>query len=274
MTKNRNNNKQIAENTIEILKTGFYEVNDKTIDITEMQQNAVSNSILLKPEWQPKVDFEKRFETEYSVVNCTSLQACEQVKDENAMCLNFASAKNPGGGFLGGSQAQEESLARSSGLYYTLTKHQEYYQSNRENRIFLYLDYMIYSPKVPVIKNDQGDLFEQPYTLSFITAPAVNAGVLLQRQPHLAPEIEPTMKRRIERVLTLAAEKGHQTLVLGAWGCGVFRNDPKMIARLFAEALLDKGAFAGVFKKVVFAVLDRKEPKPRFEAFSQAFSSN
>ncbi|MFY0673134.1 MAG: TIGR02452 family protein [Bacteroidia bacterium] len=273
MTKNRNNNKLTAENTLETLKKGHYDFNGQKVEIAELQKFSVSHSELIRPEWQAKTSFDRLYETEFSVINCTSLEACERLKNENAMCLNFASAKNPGGGFLGGSQAQEESLARSSGLYYTLTKHQEYYQSNRNNRSFLYLDYMIYSPQVPVFKNDSGDLFEKPYTLSFITAPAVNAGVLLQRQAHLASEIEPTMKRRIERVLALAAEKGHHNLVLGAWGCGVFRNDPKIIANLFAKALLDGGPFAGVFKKVVFAVLDRKEPKPRFEAFSKEFSA-
>jgi len=119
MTKNRNNNKLIAENTLEILKKGHYDYNGQKVEIAELQKFAVSHSELIRPEWQPKTTFNRLYETEFSLVNCTSLQACEQVKNENVICLNFASAKNPGGGFLGGSQAQEESLARSSGLYYT-----------------------------------------------------------------------------------------------------------------------------------------------------------
>ena len=66
-------------------------------------------------------------------------------------CLNFASAKNPGGGFLSGSQAQEESLARASGLYATLQTQPEYYDYHRQGSSSLYSDHMIFSPGVPVM---------------------------------------------------------------------------------------------------------------------------
>ena len=62
------------------------------------------------------------------------------------------------------------------------------------------------------------------------------------------------MDERVGRVLAVAALHGHEVLVLGAWGCGVFRNDPAMIADLFQAALA--GRFRGAFTHVVFAVLD------------------
>jgi hypothetical protein len=108
---------------------------------------------------------------------------------------------------------------------------------------------------VPVIRDDEGRLLEQPVYSAFITAPAVNAGVVLQRDPSRRREIRSTMATRIAGVLGIAALKGHDALVLGAWGCGVFRNDPQEIAELFRDALT--GPYRSVFSRIVFAIFDR-----------------
>ncbi|MDE7477756.1 MAG: TIGR02452 family protein, partial [Lachnospiraceae bacterium] len=81
--------------------------------------------------------------------NLSTVDAIRKLANEgrNAIgVLNFASAKNPGGGFLNGAMAQEESLAASSTLYRTLTAHEEYYQSNRAQSSMMYTDHAIYSP--------------------------------------------------------------------------------------------------------------------------------
>src|SRR5208283_3500713 len=96
--------------------------------------------------------------------------------------LNFASATQPGGGFLSGSRAQEESLARSSGLYACLSGN-PMYEFHRTRRDAMYTDYFVYSPDVPVFRTDEGNLLEQPWRCSFITAPAVNAKAVLKRDP-------------------------------------------------------------------------------------------
>jgi len=62
-----------------------------------------------------------------------------------------------------------------------------------------------------------------------------------------------------ETVLTVALLHGYEHLVLGAWGCGVFRNDPREIAELFADALLQGGRFHKRFATVTFAVLDQTD---------------
>ena len=113
----------------------------------------------------------------------TTLAAAERLAEFRPLCLNFASAKNPGGGLLSGSQTQEESLARSSGLYATLLPMTELYAYNRHLGTSLYSDYMIYSPDVPVFRSDSGLLLEVPYLASFITAPAVNAGAVEKNEP-------------------------------------------------------------------------------------------
>ena len=94
------------------------------------------------------------------------------------LCLNFASAKNPGGGFLNGSQAQEESLARATGLYPCISQMTQLYEKNRYYGSCLYLNDMIYSPQVPVIRDDNDELLNKIFLISILTAPAVNAGAV------------------------------------------------------------------------------------------------
>ena len=108
---------------------------------------------------------------------------------------------------------------------------------------------------MPVFKDDDGEPLDEPYFCAFVTAPAVNAGALAKERPAGPRDVvRDEMAARVEKVLAVMAGHGHDAAVLGAWGCGVFRNDPDMIAELFAQALRTR--FAGVFAKVVFAVLD------------------
>jgi len=183
------------------------------------------------------------------------------------LCLNFASAKNAGGGFLNGSQAQEESLARSSGLYPSLISQEEMYFYNRGQKSCFYSDYMIYSPSVPVFRADNGALLDHYYLSSFITSPAVNAGVIRQREPERIEEIYQIMSQRLEKVLWVAYENRYTTLVLGAWGCGVFANDPNMISKIFAELLGKQSRLAAYFKQITYAIYDSSANQQIYESF-------
>ena len=200
---------------------------------------------------------ERNADTVFEVINETTLQAGRRLAascpPSELLLLNFASAKNPGGGFLGGARAQEESLARSSGLFATLDGH-PMYEHHRAQRDPIYTDWMLTSPAVPFFRTDEGALLDRPWTAGVLTAPAVNAKVVLGRDPSRTAEVGAIMARRIERVLAIAATEGYRSLVLGAWGCGAFGNDPAVIAPLFGAAL--HGLFAGMFDRVVFAVLD------------------
>jgi uncharacterized protein (TIGR02452 family) len=133
----------------------------------------------------------------------------------------FASAKNPGGGFLSGAQAQEESIARSSALSPCLAAAGEFYSFHRRQGDLRYSDRVIYSPHVPVFRADDGTLLDEPYTVSFLTAAAPNLGASTASQPASAPAVPGTLAIRAARVLAVAAARGHRKLVLGAWGCGV-----------------------------------------------------
>jgi uncharacterized protein (TIGR02452 family) len=211
--------------------------------------------------------------TRITVRNETTFEAIARLSGsgDHVACLNFASAKNPGGGFLNGALAQEEALAAASGLYPCLLQAPEYYERNRGNRSTLYLDIAIYSPRVPFIRDDEGNLLEKPAFASVITAPAPNAGAIVQNEPANLQKVEPTLRRRAELVLAIAANENVHRLILGAWGCGVFRNDPKMVAKVFGELLRE--AFQGVFEEVVFAVYDRSEDQRTYSAFDGMFNS-
>ncbi len=120
-----------------------------------------------------------------------------------------------------------------------------------------YTDTMIYSPKVPVFRKDKGELLPKPVLCNFITSPAVNAGVVKRQEPEKAHEILGAMDLRMDKMLSLALQQGNEVLILGAWGCGVFKNDPEDIAGLFRKHL--QGKYKNKFKRVVFAVLTKKE---------------
>jgi uncharacterized protein (TIGR02452 family) len=129
-----NNNKIIAEDTLKILNEGFYLNEDhKRIEIKDVVNKAVVNTKLYTPEESERLLHEanliKKFNTAYEVYNESTLDAARRVSkvSKKILCLNFASAKNPGGGFLGGAVAQEESIARASALYPCLLNATEYY---------------------------------------------------------------------------------------------------------------------------------------------------
>ena len=180
--------------------------------------------------------------------------------------LNYASARNPGGGFKNGAKAQEEDLSRGSGLYACLNHAQPYYTANRHERSLLYTDHMVHSPGVPFMRGARGEL-TTPFTAAVITAPAPNAGAL---KPKDRPQLAETLRRRAGLVLALAAHHGHRNLLLGAWGCGVFRNDPARVADAWG-GWLDDARFAGCFDRVVFAVYDPRREQPNLRAFQARF---
>lgn len=212
------------------------------------------------------------WETKFSVTNGTSIAAAHafsQSRSDQPLVLNFASARNPGGGFRGGARAQEESLARSSTLYSAIEK-SAMYPFHRARRDCLYTSFMIHSPHVTVFRDSEtGALLETPYACAFLTAPAPNAGVVLERDASRAEEVRAAMAERVRRALAICALHGHRRLVLGAWGCGVFRNEPEHVAECFAREL--DGPFAGIFEEIVFAVLDWSETRHFVRPFVKRF---
>ena len=267
---NRNERAEIAEETVAITRRGsYFAPAGRTVAIDQAVRAATDGSVLFTPSeaagLRARADAimaarEPR-RTTFDVRNEGTFTAARRLVGESGAdkvaALNFASAKNPGGGFLGGSQAQEESLARASGLVATLERHMTYYDANRKSSSLLYTDHMIVSPRVPVFRDEEDRLLEEPWEVTIITSPAPNAGAIGKKNRALAQQVVPTFRRRIEQILAAAVVFDQSALVLGAWGCGVFRNDPATVAGLFGEFLLNDGPFARAFQHIAFAVLDR-----------------
>ena len=273
--------KAIARETLDIMERGYYEINGKMVDISNMHAASVKGSMLFTPE-QAKEILAKYPETENSVktnktqtvirvMNCSTEDAVLKLASggiHNPGVLNFASAKNPGGGFLNGAMAQEESIAASSGLYQTLIKNEDYYRNNRNCTSMIYTDHAIYSPDVVFFRDGGFHLLEEPVTASVLTLPAVNMGQVILKGEDVK-EAERTMKRRMKLVLALFEKMKVRHLVLGAYGCGVFRNDPYKIACWWKELL--ENYFDGSFDSITHAVLDHSEKGACIRAFEKVF---
>ena len=180
----------------------------------------------------------------------STLQACRKLAEqgvEDICALNFASGRNPGGGFQKGSSAQEESLCRSSGLYYCLKDQRMYHINNRDRNQYKYADMGYYSPRVPVIKDDEGNSIPR-YYVKLITCPAVNA---IHARKVIGEEgVNAAMRTRIQLILHAASMHKQTTIVLGAFGCGVFGNRLAAVMAIFRELLPQFG-----FRTVIFPAI-------------------
>jgi uncharacterized protein (TIGR02452 family) len=269
----------LARQTVEIVERGSYDLSGgRTVEIAPAVRSCLASTRFFAPDELEQLRREVLARpaaggvTAVEVRNETTLAAAARLLAEGGgpvAVLNFASAKNPGGGFLNGSQAQEESLARSSALHASLLRAPAYYERHRASVSCLYSDAMILSPACPVFRHDDGGLLPEPLAVTFITSAAPNAGAVAGKAPEEVPRIPEVLRRRSEYVLALAAGHGHPDLVLGAWGCGVFRNDPAVVARVFADHLR-RGAWSTRLRRVVFAVLSRSPGRETFEVFRRA----
>lgn len=278
----RSTRAELARGTVEIVERGSYRsASGRIVDIADAVRACLEATRYYPPEELellrrsiadlPGTVRSTRLELE--VVDETTLSGIARVLSRGqgpVAALNFASARNPGGGFLNGSQAQEESLARSSALYASQMRAWRFYEHHRASLSLLYSDAMIVSPGCPIFRDDDGTLRDEPLVAAFITSAAPNAGAASANRSRELHSIPSVFLRRSEFVLALAAAHGYRQLVLGAWGCGVFRNDPGVVAESFAAHLRD-GRWAGRFDRVVFSVLDTTAPQSTLAAFERAF---
>lgn len=277
----RHQRARIAQETVNALETGQYVApSGRVISIAGELAQCLQATHLYSPEALQALQARLQSAGEagparIEIANETTLAGINALSRAGAspvLALNFASAKNPGGGFLGGSQAQEESLARSSGLYLSLQQARPFYEQHRASRSPLYSDAMILSPDCPILRRDDGSWLEQPLQASFISCAAPNAGAIADSDEgnRQFREIPQVLLRRARYILVLAAARGYRHLVLGAWGCGVFRNEPALVASSFANLLRHEG-FDRHFSVVRFSVLDHAADPIIYKAFAKAF---
>jgi len=284
--------RDIAAETLAAIERGSYKHNDISHGLTPSIELSKQNTVYYPPDsllsrWnESAVASPESLDTDTTDISIREISTLDGARflstvvsssdNRKIGVLNFASAKKPGGGFIGGAQAQEESIARSSTLYPTLmtpTAQQFYKLHKRDPKGGYYSHAMIYSPGVTLLRDDHGH-WTEPLEVDVLTSPAVNAGIarktLHGRVGGQAEEgrIEKAMRERMSRILFAFEQQGVKNLVLGSFGTGVFRNNVDVVARIWADLLAVKDArFKKTFRHVVFAILGRKT----FDDFKAAF---
>jgi uncharacterized protein (TIGR02452 family) len=264
---------RLGAETVAICRRGEYTApSGKVVSIQGALAEARKGTVSHPADADPPAGNQGSGRPKYEVINDTTLAVARRMtlKGRPPGTLNFASATHPGGGFLTGARAQEASLARSSGLYVCLEgdPFYHYHQGEGHNDHF-YSHAAIYSPNVPVFRLEDGTLLEEPWNCTFVTSAAVMASRILESGRHSPAEIEQTMRERTERVLRIFRHHKHRHLLLGAWGCGAFGGDSRVMARLFKEAL--EGEFSGQFETVVFGITDWWDDRRTIGPFQESF---
>ena len=241
---------EIFENTMKMCQENpeLIKEIEKSISGTEI---IPENKFLTTDEINDKVYYDHMDEYERSyntdVVKLTTGDAVyaffDKYSDNKVAVLNFASATNPGGGVKRGSSAQEECLCRQSTLYPAIAQEKcikKFYVENKSESILKKNSYyntrMIWTPDVVFFKDDNGEFAHEPkFGVNVITAAAPNLRVLSRSLT--TNDFYYLILNRIRSVIRLAKEKEQEVLILGAWGCGAFRNPPEIVANAFAKAI-------------------------------------
>lgn len=259
----------IWKETEEIVQKGFYKDSrtSKTYTIRKDVDESINQTEIIKPKHKPKVAIDQQKITKKAkekiksivkVVNKSTFEAARNCSenDKNDVCvLNFASATQPGGGVKNGRGAQEETLSRMSSLYFSLVADRSMYDYHKKQNDPFYSDYMIFSPNVVVFRDDDYNLIPF-YHVAVISAAAVNCQEVKQlygSSQKIEDKIYETMKNRCRKILLLCLEKGYHSIVLGAFGCGVFKNKPEDVSEIFRELIIDEG-IGLEFDEIVFAI--------------------
>lgn len=200
-----------------------------------------------------------------TVENCDTISAGKKLKDKglNPVCINMASAWKPGGGWRKGSMAQEESLFYRSTFAVSL---EDCLKIRKRNFYPLSKRALIYSPSILVFKDKYYQLLDWPdcYFLDFIAIAAIRKPKLCSGR--FTPEDFQITEEKVDGFFKVAYEKGHDSLVLGALGCGAYSNPVKEIVKIFNRCL---ERWKHHFKQITFAIINDRNGRENFQLFEQ-----
>ena len=273
-------------NTVEIVNQGYYvsEIGNRFDfpDDSGMRRSTVFYDHEINQADKPAND-EQTF---VEVQNIDCLYAGVELKKQgyNPAVLNMASRRNPGGGVATGAGAQEETLFRRTNLFrslYQFASYAEQYGIKRSRHQYP-LDRNfggVYTPDAIYFRKSEQKgyaLLDEPITLSFITVAGMNRPDLTV-DGMIADHHVGSIKNKIRTIFRMGLAHGHDSLVLGALGCGAFRNPPRHVARLFHE-VLDEPEFKDKYRLIVFAILDdhnahqKHNPEGNYKPFAEEFA--
>lgn len=280
-TDRRMNNIRVFEDTRE-----FYNGNT---GLNEAMKKSRESTVCYQPDEYPEIENAEEKTCKISVTGERTFECAmrlySEVPDSRIAVLNFASASNPGGGVKNGSSAQEEALCRCSTLYPCLDSRpmwEQFYNVNRAAGNVLHTDACIYSPDIVICKTDSDSSERLPQDkwvyVDVLTCAAPN----LREKPSnaynretgataeiTAEELYSIHLSRARHILHIAAANGVDKLVLGAFGCGAFRNAPEVVAKAYKDAMKEMGKY---FDEVVFAVYCGSRDKENYLVFKDILS--
>lgn len=262
--------REVWSHTVEIVRASAYEVGRARVELDAARAGTLRQRTVFYPQTDDLVAPARRgqYRTLVSVHNADFLEIARAIATPECVpaVLNMAGRRNPGGGVHDGAGAQEENLFRRSNAFCSLYQFVDYasdygvprnagasYPIPRESG-------SIYSPGVTVFRSAESTgyaLLLHPYRVNVVTVPAIHEPALVERQGQL--RLTDGMARatllKIRAIFRVAARHEQPDVVLSAFGCGAFRNPPQHMAELFREVLAEP-EFAGVFRRVAFAIID------------------
>lgn len=280
---------KVFRNTVDLVNQGWYITEDGATVHFESDEQMRKYSKLYS--YKVVAHFAETYEksTEIDVVNKDCLEVAIDLvnKGFNPAVLNMASRRNPGGGVTTGAGAQEETLFRRTNLFRSLYQFapyaQQYGLEKSHYQYPLHRDFGgVYTPNAMVFRESEAygyKLMNKPLKLSFISVAGMNRPQLIYEDTAIAPQLVYAVKNKIRTILAIGLDNKHDSLVLGAFGCGAFRNPPKHIAYLFHE-VLNEDEFKNKFRRIVFAIIDdhntchSHNPEGNFLPFKEVFCDN
>lgn len=273
-------------NTIDIVNKGRYVTEDGTYYSFPDDSDMMCKTVFYEREICLPEAVQGCEQTIVEVQNIDCLYAGAQLKERgyNPAVLNMASRRNPGGGVVTGAGAQEETLFRRTNLFRSLyqfapfagmygikTSHYQYPLDRNFGGV--------YTPEAIYFRESEQKgyaLLDNPVSLSFITVAGMNRPDLTAEGMIADHHVEP-IKNKIRTIFRIGLAHGHDSLVLGALGCGAFRNPPRHVARLFHE-VMDELEFKNKYRCIVFAILDdhnahqSHNPDGNYKPFADEFA--
>lgn len=277
---------EVYTHTCSCVQAGGYETEDGVHVTLPLTEDIGGQSRFYASEIHPQPAC--RFaETLVRAVREDCLLTAERIRalGEEVCVLNMANRQTPGGGVLQGCGAQEESLFRRSDYFRSLYRYspylaQEFGVEEAEEHYPMHRDFGgVFSRGVTIFRGGERKgypLLPKPWKANFIAVAALNRPEteLMDGEPRLTPLMVQASKNKIRTVLRIAVDNGQVNLVLGALGCGAFRNPPAHMAELFAEVLAE-AEFRGAFKRVFFSIIEDHNSRNggNFLPFARVFNA-
>ena len=216
-----------------------------------------------------------------------TFEAASKYKGNQVAVHNFASASNPGGGVVKGSSAQEECLCRCSGLYFCLNTSKMwdgFYKPHRNAHDPIHNDDIIYTPEIVVFKTDESvpKLMDEKdwYKVNVITCAAPNLRIHPGNQYNTGDgnkaavmkdkDLLALHEKRLRRILDVAVLEGNDTIILGAFGCGAFENNPEIVARASRNVIQE---YLYAFKTIEYAIYCSPRDERNYKIFDRVLGA-